>query len=173
MPSSYKARFEFDLEILDKVVEEAITWIDTPYAHLGREKGIAADCICLPVEVSKALDLHHHDVKWYSDTPKGGRVEKEADTHWTLLADQKLAPIEKDDLFPGLVVAFWHSIRMEMQHFAIIVPHPAIPNFPASIHAMRHAKKVQRCSISDYWWKRRMKVYALPGTIIRKLGADI
>lgn len=162
--SRFHGNHSFNTDVLQSVVDEARTWINTPYLHLGREKGVGADCICIPVEVSKHLDLHHHDVKWYSDTPHGGLVEKEADKHWTILAD---APTKftHQDLIPGTVIAFFYSVRSEMQHFGVVTEHPAIAGVPCIVHAMRHAKKVQEAQISDFWWKRRMKVYALPGTL--------
>jgi hypothetical protein len=39
------------------VVAEAMTWIGTPWAHMGRLKGVGVDCANLPIAVYAAVGL--------------------------------------------------------------------------------------------------------------------
>lgn len=44
-----------------QIVTEARTWINTPFRHQGRVKGIACDCIGLGFSVARALGLGSGD----------------------------------------------------------------------------------------------------------------
>ena len=39
------------------VVVEALTWLGTPYRHMGRIKGVGTDCAMLPAEVYAAVGV--------------------------------------------------------------------------------------------------------------------
>lgn len=53
------------------VVNEARTWIGTPFHHQARLKGHGVDCIGLVVGVAGALGLQHADRSDYSRLPDG------------------------------------------------------------------------------------------------------
>lgn len=49
-----------------KIVDEAMTWMGTPYHHMARVKGAGVDCLTLIVEVYEHLGLiTHHEVPFY------------------------------------------------------------------------------------------------------------
>lgn len=53
-----------------QIIEEARTWIDTPWRHQGRtDKGI--DCVGLVVRVTQALGLNEYDRTDYTRRPDG------------------------------------------------------------------------------------------------------
>ena len=45
------------MDIKKDIIDEARTWLETPYGHLGREKGLRVDCIGVPVGVAETLEL--------------------------------------------------------------------------------------------------------------------
>lgn len=55
----------------DEVVKEALSWLDTPYRHQGRLKGVAVDCAGLVVGVAQALGLPATDMTGYARRPDG------------------------------------------------------------------------------------------------------
>jgi cell wall-associated NlpC family hydrolase len=82
------------------VVSEARDWLQTPWRHQQRHKGVAVDCVGLVIGVCRSLGLvaTDFDVNGYSRRPDG-----------TLLAQcaQLMRPIRRDDMQAGdvLVVA--------------------------------------------------------------------
>lgn len=79
-----------------QLVEEARTWLDVPWRHLGRNRA-GIDCVGLGVEVLKSLDLPWHDVPSYSSTPHAGLI-----AHIKQVCD----PIKINDIKPGDVLVF-------------------------------------------------------------------
>ena len=53
------------------VVQEAMSWIGTPYHHHGRIKGVGVDCAMLPAEVYHAcgliphIEVEHYPTDWH------------------------------------------------------------------------------------------------------------
>lgn len=53
------------------VVQEALSWVGTPYHPHGRLKGIGVDCAMLPAEVYTAagvipaIDVEHYPIDWH------------------------------------------------------------------------------------------------------------
>lgn len=45
------------ITIEDKIVNEAMSWLKTPYHHMGRIKGVGVDCGTILIEVYSAVDL--------------------------------------------------------------------------------------------------------------------
>jgi len=53
-----------------EIVNEVRTWLDTPFQHQGRLKGVACDCIGLIVGVNKKFNITDYDnlKKWNNNT---------------------------------------------------------------------------------------------------------
>lgn len=80
----------------EQVVEEAKTWIGTPWVHQGRNhRGI--DCAGLPILVGKALGLSDYDITNYPRRPDGTFVQHFAD---------HMDSVKLRDIRPGDVVIF-------------------------------------------------------------------
>lgn len=57
------------------IVNKALEYIDTPYTHQGRLKGVGVDCAGLIVEVAKELNLYKEgDITNYSRVPDGNNL---------------------------------------------------------------------------------------------------
>lgn len=61
---------------VDDVVKEARTWIGTPFAHQGRTKGRACDCLGLMIGVAKAVGYtpQDYDERRYGPFPISGNM---------------------------------------------------------------------------------------------------
>lgn len=53
------------------IVDEARSWLGTPYRHQGRLKGVSVDCAGLLVCVARALGLPALDMTGYARRPDG------------------------------------------------------------------------------------------------------
>ena len=84
------------------VVAEARRWIDTPYQHQARLRGIGVDCAGLVIGVARELGIvaPDFDVQGYARQPDGSSLRQ-----W---CDQSMARIEQHAMQPGdvVVVAF-------------------------------------------------------------------
>lgn len=102
-----------------KVVEEAKSWLGTPYHPHGRIKGSGVDCAMLPAEVYEAVGLiprvvpEHYPIDWHMHR----NDEKYMDTvtgH----------AFRTDNLFPGNFILYkWGRC---FAHGAIIVAWPVV-----------------------------------------------
>ena len=93
-----------------EVIDQARTWLGTPFRHQGRLKGIGVDCVGLIIGVTKELGLNQFDTKNYSRYPD---VKMMGD----LLA-QHLEPIKESEALLGDVV--WIKVNGNPQHLAML-----------------------------------------------------
>ena len=130
-----------DLELQQRraVVNEAKSWLNTPYHHLARVKGAGADCAQLPIAVYSAAGLVpdfdpgnyvaqwflHHDTEKYLE-----QVERFATLCGNYLNCREIV----SNPLPGdfLVYKFGRTYS----HGAIVIKWPLI------IHAWRQGNKV-------------------------------
>lgn len=57
---------EFERSLRGAVIEEAETWLKTPYHHMGRIKGAGCDCLTLLAEVYHAVGvIPHIELEFY------------------------------------------------------------------------------------------------------------
>ncbi|MBC2668759.1 C40 family peptidase [Novosphingobium piscinae] len=113
------------------IVAEAMSWIDTPYHHHARIKGVGVDCAQLPAAVYHAVGL----------IPD---LQPEYSPQWMLHRDEEqylawvrphAREIERDQLEPGDLV-MWKFGRT-YSHSAIVIERPTI------IHAVNRAGRVE------------------------------
>lgn len=89
-------------------------WIDTPYQHQQRMRGVAVDCIGLPIGVARTLGLvaPDFDVQGYARTPDGSSLMALARLH------MQSVPGGVEALAPGMVVVC--VVDADPQHFGIL-----------------------------------------------------
>jgi len=146
-----------------EVVECARSYMGTPYRDWGRQKGKGVDCIGLPILIAHELGLFTGDFFAYQPTPRARRAEDVADANMERVLWEKGS--ERAYTYPGAVALFWYSNRREPTHFAVLAEHPADCTIPTMIHAHSSVGRVTEQSINDFWARRLVKVYALPGVI--------
>jgi cell wall-associated NlpC family hydrolase len=95
-----------------EVITEAREWIDTPFHHQGRLKGIGVDCVGLIIGVAKNIGIYPKDfnVTGYPRSPDGTSLMALANVHMT--------PISRMEMSFGDVVVV--RFGKEPQHFGII-----------------------------------------------------
>jgi NlpC/P60 family putative phage cell wall peptidase len=131
------------MNLQERIVAAARTWIGTPFEHQGRLKGAGVDCAGLVVGVARELGLPHADVDGYGRNPRRALLEAE-------LAAQ-MDPIALAELRPGDVLLF--RIEREPQHLGIVSSIEPL----AVVHAFSGAGLMRCVEHSlDYRWQRRI-----------------
>ena len=127
-------------------VTEARTWLDTPYQHQGRLKGIACDCIGLLIETGRALGLTEVQFTAYDKRPDGNLRP---------MLEQHLEFIPLAHAQAGDVALFaWNSQPL---HVAIFTDSNTI------IHAYLPSRRVVENTIDDKWRALIAAAYHIPG----------
>lgn len=104
---------------MSKAVEEALTWVGTPYHHQGRVKGAGVDCGTLICEVYEAVGLMDHlDPRPY---PQDWHLHQMGQRYLELIL-QVCLPVEVPE--PGDIVLY-HFGKC-ISHGAIVVEWPTI-----------------------------------------------
>lgn len=140
-----------DVVTTDMIVDEALTWQNTPYLHQASCKGAGCDCLGLIRGVYRAFWGEPELPPAYSpDWAEAGGRETLA-----MAAERHLLPRERDDLQAGHVVLFRWRPHCPAKHAAILLSEIQM------IHA-QNGSSVSVVSLSD-WWKRRIAfVFAFP-----------
>ena len=94
------------------IVQAARQWLDTPYHHQARLKGVGCDCIGLVIGVARELALvpADFDIGGYGRMPNGKKL--------MAMAAEHMARIEREAAQPGDVIVV--SFDAEPQHFGIL-----------------------------------------------------
>lgn len=126
----------------EELISKAREWLDTPFHHQGRVKGVGVDCIGVLVGVMREFGIQLPDHYHYPREPYG-ILEKKLDLH-----------LERTDRQIGAVALF--RIRNAPQHVAIITD-------KGMIHSYSPIKKTVETVIDEKWERRFLWCYALPG----------
>ena len=118
------------------IIDEARTWLGTPFKHQGRVKGRGVDCAGLIVGVAKALDIEDYTFTGYGREPNKGMLESEIAKY--------CIPMPKP--MPGCILVF--RFAYEPQHLAIYTDQNTI------IHAYQKARKCIEHRLDDKWRNR-------------------
>lgn len=143
------------------IIDEARSWLDTPFQHQSHRKGLGCDCggliggICIGAGLFPAdwWETSFASHSGYARTPSNGTLE--AICHLFMrripLAEAKPADV--------LLMRF----KQEPQHLAILVPYRY--GGLEMIHAYSRAGKVVGHRFADVWRARVVEAFALLGVI--------
>jgi cell wall-associated NlpC family hydrolase len=94
------------------IIAAAKDWLETPFHHQARLKGVGVDCIGLVIGVARELGLVDagFDVTGYPRVPDGKSLME--------LARQHMQPIAREAMQPGDVVVV--AFDKDPQHFGIL-----------------------------------------------------
>jgi len=139
------------------IVDEALTWEGTPYAHQGRLKGIGCDCVGLVLGVLQNVGVFSPETL--------DALPKNYSPNWHLYSNEQvllsyveqLGGIEKHplDMVPGDVLCLHYG--QSTSHSAILLPKNKL------IHALVELDKVVIQPITKDYRQRITKVYEVPG----------
>lgn len=130
----------------DIIIAAARAWIDTPFRHQGRVRGVGCDCVGLVVGVAAALALPVQDATGYSRHPQGRALRA--------ALDAQLVPLSGGPA-PGRVLLF--AIEAEACHVGIVA-HTAAGDLTL-IHAYAQARRVVEHHLDDVWHARVVQSY--------------
>ena len=106
------------------IISEAETWIDTPFKHQGRLKGIGVDCYGLIVEIARHFNITNYREANYGRVPQPRLMWKELRTQ---MCESNLTNAK-----PGYV--FFMAFNKQPMHLALY-------DGENIIHALSTAKK--------------------------------
>lgn len=147
-----------DVDLQLAIVKSACGWLDTPYHHHGRVKGVGVDCAQLLVAVAHETGcitdeivqtIPNYPVQWHLHN----REEKLLD----VLEHFECIEIPKEATLPGDIVCF--QFGRTTSHLGIKI------NETQFIHARYDTKKVVINTMQHEWLERWTKSYAFPGVI--------
>lgn len=144
--------------IRDKIIQEALTWEDTPYHHHAMVKGAGVDCAKLVAGVAlntglatqEQIDsIPNYPVQWHLHNREEKLLEQ-LDAYQCVRKD-------KADTLPGDIVTF--QFGRTTSHLGIMI------NETQFIHARFDTGAVCVNDFNDDWLKRWTHTYAFPGVI--------
>lgn len=143
------------------VVDEARSWIGTPWVHQAETKGLGADCGGLVRGVSVALGLIPAnyqnyvpvDLQGYGRQPHGDLGRRLCDHYWTR--------IDPNNMQPGDIALI--RFEADPQHWAIVGDYPL--GGLSMIHSWNRTKdrKVIENRFDAVWMARVTDAYSMPG----------
>lgn len=137
-----------------EVVTCARTWINTPYQHQARLKGIGVDCAGLVIGVARELGViaPDWDVQGYARQPDGVSLRG-----W---CEDSMTPIRRDEMQPGDVVLV--AFDSAPGHMGIVGDY--LSEGLSIIHALGvTAKRVVETRLMFSSSMRFVAAYQLPG----------
>ena len=101
---------------MNAVVNEARSWIGTPFKHQHRAKGVGVDCAGLVIGVARVLGFvsPDFDINGYARSPDGRTLIDECDRHMERVSRETMAPGD-------VVMVRWER---EPQHVGILSDYP-------------------------------------------------
>lgn len=139
----------------------ARSWVHTPYAHLGRVKGVSADCVCLPIMIAKELQIPGTEEfvdTPYSRIPDGKRLVSTCKKFLHEIEFDKRQPLANICRGDILVMAF----KRHPMHTAIVCWHAA-GRYHTIVHALRANNEVVEACLDNEWLQRIKHVFRYPG----------
>lgn len=137
-----------------EVVTAARGWLETPFHHQARLKGVGVDCAGLVIGVARELGIvpTDFDVDTYPRTPDGRSLLRLTDLHMTRMSVQQ-------SMRPGDVVVV--SFDKDPQHLGIVgdYRHGGL----SIIHAAGHAGRVIETRLLFGLGMKFVAAYSLPG----------
>jgi cell wall-associated NlpC family hydrolase len=143
------------------VLTVARSWLHTPFAHQGRQKGIRCDCIGLVIEVCREVGLVEA-----AGLPQGwdhvgyGRFPDSYGLTLHLLA--YLTPVRRQDMRVG-DIALFQMVTGQPAHMGFLAdgaaPFSLVHAFNAKTLKMA---RVQEHRLNGFWWQKIHSIYRLP-----------
>lgn len=133
----------------EAIVQEARTWLNTPFHHQGRVKGAGCDCAGLVVGVAKNLKYQVNDVTNYAHTPDSYVFQQTVETH--------LDKINMSEVKKGDILTF--SFLTEPHHIAIVTDIEPL----YIIHSYSRARKVVEHILDSNWKEMCRGAYRFRG----------
>lgn len=135
----------------EAIVASARSYLDTPFEHQGRLKGVGIDCAGLVIGVARELGLEHRDVDGYGRIPSGGELVREL--------ERQLERVPLSSVVLGDVLVL--RIQHDPQHLAIVSGTDPL----AMVHACQ-SRGLGRCvehALDERWQRRIVDAFRFRG----------
>lgn len=129
-----------------QIVDEARTWLGTPFHHQARIKGVGVDCAGVIAGTANALGISDFDATGYSHTPSGSMIVK--------ILEKQMNRIDISELKFGDVILF--KFDQEPQHLAFYTD-------IGILHAYGQVRKCVETSFDETWKNRVVGAYRFKG----------
>jgi cell wall-associated NlpC family hydrolase len=135
-----------------QIVDEARTWIGTPWQHQGRLKGVASDCVGVVIMVPIACGLYPADLRidGYPLSPDPALMIG--------ILNQYTDRIDPATKRGGDVLLL--RPHLVAQHVAI---YTTDRGYPTMIHAMDHKRGVKEHRLDERWQRAIVGVWSYRG----------
>jgi NlpC/P60 family putative phage cell wall peptidase len=131
---------------IDQFIAEVRTWIDTPFMHAGRVKGIGVDCVGILACSARTVGLMDYDNVNYSPAS--------VDSEFLISELQRFTdPVPPEQRQPGDVLLF--RVKGRPQHTGVLVTPSTF------IHAYQSAGKVCESELNAVWLRNLAGVYRI------------
>lgn len=139
------------------IIDEALTWIDTPYQHQARVKGAGVDCAMLVTGVAYNIGLvTSDDLVKIPNYPRDWHLHKDEPILTKIMESFGCVEINANKAKPGDIVVF--QLGRCASHLGILLQdNKVIHAFGGSIN------KVIVNELSGKWKERMIQVYKFPG----------
>lgn len=141
------------------IQEEARTWVDTPYKHQHKAKGLGVDCANLIIMVGTSLEVMEvteeafRPFKGYSRLPNPRRMDR--------AMNRFLRPAPADMAEPGdIALMCWDVEHKVPQHMAILAERKGRPML---IHADGNVGRVVEHGFAGIWPQLVASWWRYPG----------
>lgn len=131
---------------MNAIIQQAITWFNTPYQHQGRLKGIGVDCSGLIIGIAKEFNLLNRHDEPIQDITGYSRILKPDFLEAALL--EQFEPTQHPQ--PGDIILF--RIKRTPQHLGLLTQ-------DGFIHAHAEVGKVVETRWDAYWRERVIAYY--------------
>lgn len=139
-----------------KIVNEALSWVDTPYHHRAKVKGVGVDCAMLVLCVAYNCDLvseeqivnsPKYNVQWHIHNTEEKLID--------ILKDYGCVEIPISDIAPGDIVAFQYG--RVTSHLGIVTGETQF------VHARMDIGRVVLNTLNMEFTDRLTHAYRFPG----------
>lgn len=142
--------------IRDTIIEKAKEWVDTPYHHHAKIKGVGVDCAMLVLAIAYESGLVSKEQ--YDNPPKYSsqwHIHNDEELLMSILAGFNCEEIPVDSIQPGDIVAFQYG--RTTSHLGIMISKTQF------VHARMDFKKVVINTLNTEFTKRLTHAYKFPG----------
>jgi len=135
------------------IVDKAREYLDTPFHHLGRQKGVGIDCIGLAICVAQELGLSW-DEEHYDRHPKPGLLLRRL--------RETLQEKPLNERLPGDLVVFWIRHTSDDCHCGIVTDRGFVHTY---YDPNRVNSRVTEVELVSFWEERLLACFKYPEVI--------
>jgi len=142
----------------DRFVKEAMTWLDTPWQHQARVKGVAVDCAMFVVGAAYNVGLMtDEDLKMIPNYPKDWHFHNTESMLIPIVESFDVEEIEPEKAIRGDVILF--KVGRCESHMGIKLPN----DYFIHAYGALSINKVVKMRLDERWKSRLTKAYRFKG----------